>query len=375
MRHVAHRPLLALLAANCIAGCGTETAAPSSAPNPITFEVTDDGRSPGLGTRCFAGDFQFSDNIMYHKRDVPPEVTDYTGVRDFHLGTAVLMGFISANTYIGDPSVQIQENEVRAIRHSGFRHFSTIMGSDGRPLAFIIKHIRINRIPTDAKTNYRKVLVIAFRGTNGFADFVDDAQTMQVADTRSWGMAHRGFQDHLNFMWPQVEKAVREYEAESPSEFFQPPQAPPNSNPIVLTGHSLGGASAILAAARLAKAGKQVEGVFTYGTPRVGDPTFANEYQKRLGDRTYRFVNEKDIVAQVPLPISLGGNYRHVGEDFWLSPEGELFEKSQTGFLDAITNFTDAVSHHINLKENSGYAGKLYNLYKKTYSCANFKER
>jgi pimeloyl-ACP methyl ester carboxylesterase len=71
---------------------------------------------------------------------------------------------------------------------------------------------------------------------------------------------------------------------------------------IWITGHSLGAALATLAADRL----QAVHGLYTFGSPRVGDEAF----QARFRPKAYRVVNGKDIVASVPP----AGVFRHVGE-------------------------------------------------------------
>lgn len=73
-----------------------------------------------------------------------------------------------------------------------------------------------------------------------------------------------------------------------------------------ITGHSLGGALANLAAAHLGR--ETVHGLYTYGCPRVGDAAFASVLPSR---NHYRFVHRDDWVATVP-PEFLG--YVHAGE-------------------------------------------------------------
>jgi triacylglycerol lipase len=72
-----------------------------------------------------------------------------------------------------------------------------------------------------------------------------------------------------------------------------------------LAGHSLGGALATLAAAHLGR--DAVQGLYTYGCPRVGDAAFAGV----LPERSHcRFVHRDDWVTTVP-PEFLG--YVHAG--------------------------------------------------------------
>src|SRR5207247_2585619 len=64
---------------------------------------------------------------------------------------------------------------------------------------------------------------------------------------------------------------------------------------IWIAGHSLGGALAQLCAAHVDLLGIPVEAVYTFGQPRVGDETFAKNMHDKLGKRTYRLVNDRDI--------------------------------------------------------------------------------
>ena len=80
------------------------------------------------------------------------------------------------------------------------------------------------------------------------------------------------------------------------------------SVPIYITGHSLGGALAQIAAAELGD--DQVAACYTFGSPRVGNMYF----DLWVKTPSYRVVNYADIVPQVPLPIG----YRHSGDARYL---------------------------------------------------------
>ena len=82
-------------------------------------------------------------------------------------------------------------------------------------------------------------------------------------------------------------------------------------NHLYVTGHSLGGALAVLTALALAGRGRMPDAVYTQGMPRPGNGAFADGYNAVLGDRTYRLVYADDLVPTVP-PSGLG--YRHVGQ-------------------------------------------------------------
>ena len=84
-----------------------------------------------------------------------------------------------------------------------------------------------------------------------------------------------------------------------------------------LTGHSLGGALATLCAQMF----NEVQGVYVFGSPRVGDTAFAAAYARPL----WRFCNDGDVVVTVPLngvPLlpflpSFLPKYEHAGKSVW----------------------------------------------------------
>jgi pimeloyl-ACP methyl ester carboxylesterase len=91
---------------------------------------------------------------------------------------------------------------------------------------------------------------------------------------------------------------------------------------IIVTGHSLGGALAVLTAHQIGtETGRSVHAVYTFGTPRPGDATFAGTYNQRIGQRTYRLVHGEDLVPTVG-PSFL--KFRHVGR-FLNCPRGGTF--------------------------------------------------
>ena len=83
-----------------------------------------------------------------------------------------------------------------------------------------------------------------------------------------------------------------------------------------MTGHSLGAALATLAADRYGN----VQGLYTYGSPRVGDRNFKEDFNVNA----YRFVNNSDIVTKVPP----AGTYLHVGELKYIDSEGTIHDNT-----------------------------------------------
>ncbi|WP_449343991.1 lipase family protein [Streptomyces tricolor] len=93
---------------------------------------------------------------------------------------------------------------------------------------------------------------------------------------------------------------------------------------VYFTGHSLGGALAMLAGARLylEEPHLAADGVHTYGQPRTCDRLLAVAFHKGFGGRMYRFVNNNDVVPQLPPEPAC----THVRSLRYFDAEGRLHE-------------------------------------------------
>ncbi|XYH95027.1 lipase family protein [Sorangium sp. So ce1128] len=89
---------------------------------------------------------------------------------------------------------------------------------------------------------------------------------------------------------------------------------------LYITGHSLGGALAVIMAALvevtfdLADIRRKLRGVYTYGQPMVGDKDFADRFDGVFGKKLFRHVYRQDIVPRLP-PITTG-SFRHFGQEY-----------------------------------------------------------
>jgi triacylglycerol lipase len=61
---------------------------------------------------------------------------------------------------------------------------------------------------------------------------------------------------------------------------------------------------------------KPVGGLYTFGSPRVGDRLFAQNFNNQFKNQSFRVVNNRDIVPRLP-PHQTG--YSHVGTFLYLS--------------------------------------------------------
>jgi triacylglycerol lipase len=188
-------------------------------------------------------------------------------------------------------------------------------------------------------------IVVAFRGTepSRFKDLMTDLNLQFVPGPM--GQVHRGFLASLESVWEQLLDAIVARQDGKRLLWF--------------TGHSLGGALAKLAAARLLRMRRPVQGLYTFGAPRCGDRRFAAEFDRQARHYTFRIVNEQDVVPKVA-PRLLG--YEHAGRHCLLDDAGRLTIDSQPGgdlvnsIADAFTMFFDGEDDH---SLASGYLPKL----------------
>lgn len=180
----------------------------------------------------------------------------------------------------------------------------------------ILKHGNITLLHTIAVdeteamvAESEKFVAVAFRGTTSRNDVRTDLQArFNVAKVYVDGfpdevVVHSGFHAAFMKVKDELERLLQET----------------GNKPIYFTGHSLGGALALLASAVLAgqdkvtgrsgadKIAPRMAAVYTFGAPRVGNEGFG----RFVKAPHYRVVNRWDLVPLVPPTWLL--NYRHTG--------------------------------------------------------------
>ena len=142
-------------------------------------------------------------------------------------------------------------------------------------------------------------------------------------------LVHRGFLDYC-----QAALFTDAAEGETAGERLAADLCAHPSEKLYLTGHSLGGAAAILAAARLSDLGVSPDQliVTTFGAPAVGNEDFVRTYQDRFTLR--RVVMRGDPVKDA-LPSPLG--FHHFGEriDWQPARTTAAFPHTMTVYVDA----------------------------------------
>ncbi|CAJ0603088.1 unnamed protein product [Cylicocyclus nassatus] len=151
----------------------------------------------------------------------------------------------------------------------------------------------------------KKAIVIAFRGTDqGFAQLVREAwQSIGFKEKWPYGGYVSGyFSQAFQRLWAAgLDKQVTGHLAKY------------SGYEIWITGHSLGGAIANLAASWV----KSLPGfkgkvkLVTFGSPRVGNKEFSDALEKSV-QYVYRVTHRKDPVVHIP-----NVNYQHAGKEIY----------------------------------------------------------
>jgi triacylglycerol lipase len=152
-----------------------------------------------------------------------------------------------------------------------------------------------------------RAIIIAFRGTEAkkLKDWATNLHFDQVSIPD--GEVHEGFNDAIDRVWEDLFLTVVKFRTQAQT--------------LWITGHSLGGALATLATLRLMNAGQSVQGLYTFGSPRVGDRTYFERFNAAMINRAFRFVNDEDIVPKLPFK-AIG--YCHVGDKCRFDQSGQL---------------------------------------------------
>jgi triacylglycerol lipase len=124
--------------------------------------------------------------------------------------------------------------------------------------------------------------ILVFRGTIGqAASWILNLDALPVPWPHG-GWVHRGFKRQFDRIWPSIDAELARIRL-----------------PFHYTGHSLGAALAVMAAAH-----RRPHAVYSFGSPRIGSPGFVRSLQRLA---IYRISNHSDIVTAMPL------GYHHAG--------------------------------------------------------------
>jgi hypothetical protein len=183
-------------------------------------------------------------------------------------------------------------------------------------------------------------IVVAFRGTespttiDGLKDWLlTDAANLLIVpegrlgtDLAAAGVGakfHQGFVKAIGDIWDPLFAAT---DAERKK----------TDRPIWLTGHSLGGALAFLAAWLFRRKFVNVHQVYTFGAPMIGNALAIQALDREYPDKIFRFVNRPDPVPKLPTLSLIANHYMHCQKEMSL---GEAAASEST--VDFLKEFAD----------------------------------
>lgn len=140
--------------------------------------------------------------------------------------------------------------------------------------------------------------LISVRGTANIKNGLEDMEILKEHDAHTGVKLHRGFTEDARSILDDLKPKLE------------------SDKPLWITGHSLGGAVALVLAMHLDVEGYQVDRVVTFGQPKVTDRKGVKRFRHLP---VKRVVDEHDLVPLVP-PIELTSLatldfYRHLGEE------------------------------------------------------------
>jgi hypothetical protein len=222
-------------------------------------------------------------------------------------------------------------------------------------------------------------IVVAFRGTeaptslDGIKDWLlTDALNLLIlpegrlgVDLAAAGVGarfHQGFVNAISDIWgPALEatKAVREAK----------------DRPLWLTGHSLGGALAVLSGWLFLRQTVNVHQIYTYGGPMVGNEDAAKALDRKFDGRVFRYVNLLDPVPLLPTVSLASNSYMHCEKH--MGPTGDKSDESSAAGLFSsfasktvegvlkgtiLTDFWDAIKSRLSAHNMDAYYAMLKKL-------------
>ncbi len=186
-------------------------------------------------------------------------------------------------------------------------------------------------------------VIIAYRGTlpprrDGdskatLEDWTQDIEAGQVAENNIDGKMHAGFHGGFQQTWDSLMAALQAWKGKGELE----------RKKVYVTGHSKGGAMAVISALHLYNQGVKPDAVYTFAAARAGDQAFVTGYGK-MEIATWRYENRFDIVPHLPpnmgdvnvlashfiIPAALRTHeYQSTGNLVFINWEGKLQPDSQ----------------------------------------------
>lgn len=253
-------------------------------------------------------------------------------------------------------------NYAEYMHHLGFTQFALLQGSwtesGGQ------EHETDVLLLEDASNN----AFVIFRGSEAFkvtdwtTDFQVELAAVNTAYFKNAGTdvrVHKGFQEaFVQIVDGSKIKATTSY-ATAPASLkaWLSEHVQGKGKKLWISGHSLGASLATLFAYYALGHGIEFEAVYSYGTPRVGNPAFAGHYTQMLSSTNkahYSFINNNDIVPMVPVRST---GYETVGTEVYIDSLGKIVVNDKPRRLADHREFSDSALK--DLASKGGLLGEL----------------
>jgi len=155
-------------------------------------------------------------------------------------------------------------------------------------------------------------VVVAFRGSVDIRNWIANLDATTTAYPKC-----AECRVHLGFYDAYMEIA---YEVKSQVQLILSKY---RDSKIYVTGHSLGGAMAVLSALDIKATFGRIDHLYNYGQPRVGNKKFADYFENQITSG-YRVVHYADIVPHLPTVKMI--DYRHGGVQIWYTEDMEKYQ-------------------------------------------------
>jgi hypothetical protein len=154
--------------------------------------------------------------------------------------------------------------------------------------------------------------VLSFRGTDALdpTDILTDVEYKLTPWPRG-GNVHEGFAHALATVRPGIDAVLAAISCR-----------------LLITGHSLGAGLATLLASDLNPTRPNTE-LYTFGSPRCGDATFAATVPTTL---SHRYVDCCDVITRIPLSIM---EFQHIGDPIYIDLNGNVTSNPADSVIDA----------------------------------------
>lgn len=160
--------------------------------------------------------------------------------------------------------------------------------------------------------------LIVFRGTDSKKDWRTNLQFSKEPGPFNGSFVHKGIQEAFFHVALDIGRLLERHHTDNKE--------------LWLAGHSLGGALSVILAAYLLKRDIQIDGLYTYAAPRIGDEVFSRTLDEKLPGLHIRIVNENDVVPYLPLEAL----FTHSGTLVMLTETGENLVDVDPGVFNSL---------------------------------------